>query len=425
MAATAATPTDLTQRARKLIDEVHTFRAELDQYKASNSKSNDETCPLQPDLSYEIVDASKALVHDLTELYYYWMDVASGYMETQAFEVFMRLRLHEKLPDCGDISVQELSTAVGVDVQRLGRILRLLVLRFCITQTRPGYFAHGAASRWLVRNGSVAAYVETALDIFQKAATSLADTILLDRPGEIGDGTSFTTRFGEDLYSYWKKHESKMQRFQMGMHDRRLVQEAVNSYPWDVLQGKVVDVGGGNGQIAVQIALLNPHLDFVVQDTFVNDDRVKLVNSLGLEGRVRFEVHDYYQPQSITDASVFFIKHCLHNNDDQNCIRILKALVPALENSPTNPVLLVSEYVLPEENDTTVSRELARQLHNCDVAMMVLFNAMERTASQYQALLTAADPRLKILKVHHVGNDRLSTMEIRLDKSLPKNTVDG
>ena len=51
-----------------------------------------------------------------------------------------------------------------------------------------------------------------------------------------------------------------------------------------------------------------------------------LITSLKLQGRVTFMQHDFFRPQPIHDADVFFVRQVFHNYTTDDC-----AFVPALE----------------------------------------------------------------------------------------------
>ena len=66
-----------------------------------------------------------------------------------------------------------------------------------------------------------------------------------------------------------------------------------------------------------------------------------------LKGRVEFMKHDFFTPQTVT-ADVYFFRHILHDWPDDECIKILRQLLPALKDGSR---VLVSEGVLPEMSE--------------------------------------------------------------------------
>ena len=82
-------------------------------------------------------------------------------------------------------------------------------------------------------------------------------------------------------------------------------------------------------------------------------------------GRVRFQQHDFFTPQPIKDADIYFLRFILHDWPDEECISILRNLVPALKNGAK---ILINEMVLPEPNTVLNHIEkflLSVQPHHC------------------------------------------------------------
>lgn len=75
------------------------------------------------------------------------------------------------------------------------------------------------------------------------------------------------------------------------------------------------------------------------------------------QSRLTFMQHDFFTPQPIRDANVYFVRQCFHNYNDADCVRILQALVPALECCPAGTPLLINDIVLPEPGRKGVATE--------------------------------------------------------------------
>lgn len=114
---------------------------------------------------------------------------------------------------------------------------------------------------------------------------------------------------------------------------------------------KVVDVGGGVGTISLAITKAFPHLHVVVQDQkpvidgeaqalWAKEDQ-KAVE----DGRVTLQAHDFFQPQPVKDAAVFFMRFVVHDWADAQSIEILKHLREAA--TPETKLILAEELVQP------------------------------------------------------------------------------
>ncbi|KAH7138903.1 S-adenosyl-L-methionine-dependent methyltransferase [Dendryphion nanum] len=146
----------------------------------------------------------------------------------------------------------------------------------------------------------------------------------------------------------------------------------------------LVDVGGGFGQQAVDFKTRFPHLPgrIIVQDIPETLSRAPTV-----EG-IEFMVQDFFQPQVIEGAKFYYLRHILHDWADEDCVRILKNLVPALG---AESYVVIDEVVFP---DTGAPWQAAYM----DLAMMSTLGAKERTRSEFESILEEAG--LRVIDIH-------------------------
>ncbi|PSN66997.1 S-adenosyl-L-methionine-dependent methyltransferase [Corynespora cassiicola Philippines] len=360
-----------------------------------------------------IENANKAILN-LAHPLEYWANVRGACADTAAFRCASELDLFQHIPLDGTASSTSLANANGVEASVLTRVMRLLVARGCFQEVTAGVFAHTRFSAFVREHPHFASFTRTSLEVFGCSATSLPDALLAPAGPNGSKPSAFEIRFGEGCYAFWEKRPEKLARFQHGLHEPLLLGEIKEAYDWGSVGGTVVDVGGGEGQVARCLAERFGHLNFVVQDVFVKQDVVEQVANAGLADRLCFEVHDYFTPQKPVENGAFFLKHCLHNNGDADCVRILKAIVPALEKSGQGARLIIAENVLPEWDDSSLPRQQRIELLQDDISMLQLFNAKKRTAEQYRELLVQADPRLEIAGIHRPPRGQLCCLDVRM-----------
>jgi hypothetical protein len=104
-------------------------------------------------------------------------------------------------------------------------------------------------------------------------------------------------------------------------------------------------------------------------------------------------------PQPLRFAGVYFYRAVLHDNNDADAARILQSLIPALGNRRRgeSPVLLINDFILPENANGDVSVSEVHQQKQLDVLMMVLSGAKARTGREWRELLGRVDVRLEIV----------------------------
>jgi hypothetical protein len=121
-------------------------------------------------------------------------------------------------------------------------------------------------------------------------------------------------------------------------------------------------------------------------------------------------------PQPIRDAGVYLCRATFHNHNDAESLRMLKALIPALEGRSDNPVLLINDLVVPERPESEVTMAEANQLRQMDLLMLALFGAKERTELDWKNLFAQTDERLEIVRMHYEPRGA-GLVEVRLKPS--------
>ena len=151
---------------------------------------------------------------------------------------------------------------------------------------------------------------------------------------------------------------------------------------------RVVDVGGGYGQLLCSILAANPSLQGVLFDMAHATGRLAPhFEAAGVAHRCELATGDFFKtvPQG---ADVYLLKSILHDWDDERCLVILRNCRRAMQ--PAARLLIVeriaSERVSASPHDQAVARS--------DLNMMVAIGGCERTQAAYAGLLEGVDLRL-------------------------------
>ncbi|OBT94584.1 hypothetical protein VE01_07931 [Pseudogymnoascus verrucosus] len=339
-----------------------------------------------------------------------------AFQDLAAFQIALEFNFFKNIPLEGSITSRELARAAGIGEDITASAVRLLATQRIFVESEPGVFQHTSISAVLGRDDDIQAAIHMEVDDMFKAASDI-DLALRKEPKNYShESAPFNIRHGDIAYDWYSKNPRKGARFAQAMTGfsklDRPISPLRDEYPWASLgRGKVVDVGGGNGSISMMLAKEFPDLEFIVQD--ISEDMMRQASLRkemdGLEGRVTFMQHDFFEPQPIHDARAFFLRHISHNYVDSECVKILRALIPALEKRPGTPVL-INDVVLPELNSKERYKE--RIMRQTDIAMFVVLGAKQRSASQFHALVKQADPRFEIKKIH--GNLNIGLVEVVL-----------
>lgn len=175
----------------------------------------------------------------------------------------------------------------------------------------------------------------------------------------------------------------------------------VNGFDATKSEVLLVDVGGGRGHDAQLFATQHaPH-----PGKLILQDREPVIASIENQDSLPFEcqAHDFFTPQPVKAARAYSLHSILHDWNDEEGIKILENLKPALE--PGYSRVLLNEIVLSEEHPTIAATSM-------DMMMLAHFAVRERTEADWKAILEKAG--LKFLKIHNYPGVAESVIEAEL-----------
>ncbi|KAF7775852.1 hypothetical protein Agabi119p4_4245 [Agaricus bisporus var. burnettii] len=404
-------------------------------------------------LSNLVVAAAYQLINLVREPFASLVDVACGSLLTAALNTANELNVAEILREYGTqgADVLEIAAKCQADAEKLGRCLRILATHHVFREVQPNVFAHNRISSLLdtdvpheqlredqlnkyetyTGHNDVSAYLgHFASDVAKASLYHLEDVRTTEELYPSLKRTSFQKALNtsEDLFSWMHNPEHI---YEFSRHNacirattRWNASEALLSgFDWNSLPegGIVVDVGGGMGKPAAELAKAFPRLKFVVQDQEavvqkalkywrVNDPKMLT------EGRVSFTAHDFFKSQPVVGADVYLARIVFHDWDDKHVIQILKRL-RAAASSKTR--LIVADYIIPFASKTSSSLssliftdsptidppppllpnlgKAHANTYYLDIAMQLLLDGKERTLPQHVQVLQEA--RWQVIKV--------------------------
>lgn len=218
----------------------------------------------------------------------------------------------------------------------------------------PQQVSHTPASRLLATEPSVLEHSAFAFDEIIKPAVFSGEALQKWPNSTNPAETAFMLAEKSSAPNYWahlSQDPPRLDRFvrimaQGTARDADIISEL---YPWANAK-KVVELGGSKGDLAMRLAERFPHLEIIVQDL----PHVVGEANLDAAWRVKLMAHDFFEEQPVRDADVYLYRHCFHDWNDEACIRVLRALVPALK--PGSCVLVV-DAILPEPGAIPIPQE--------------------------------------------------------------------
>jgi len=157
----------------------------------------------------------------------------------------------------------------------------------------------------------------------------------------------------------------------------------------------------------MEIAKRNPQLSFVVQDFENLRPDFETTVPEALKPRIKFQAHDFFTPQPVKGASVYFLKHIFHDWPDDVCVQIIENIIPAMKDGSR---IVVMDGVLPDLG--TVPMPVMKLLTSLDLQMMGALNAKERTTADWEGLFTRADKRLAVAGIRKIEGSMASMIEV-------------
>lgn len=102
----------------------------------------------------------------------------------------------------------------------------------------------------------------------------------------------------------------------------------------------------------------------------------------------------------------------LHDWSDDKAINILRNIVGAMDKKRSR--LFIMDTVLPKPGSVPISEERIARAR--DLVMMQAFNSKERELGEWEELLTAADPRLKLVSTNQPFGSIMAILEVKLSE---------
>ncbi|RDB21483.1 4-O-methyltransferase 1 [Hypsizygus marmoreus] len=355
-------------------------------------------------------------------------DYAPGMYWTATLGFVVDVNVPDILKDAGPqgLHVKEISAINGIDPSYLSRILRFLATRHVFKEVTPDVFANNRLSSLLQKTKSVeeikadpvgrfdgaplASFISAFADESLKSCAHFSD--MLQNPSKAAAAFNIALNTEAKMWDWYEEpgNEWRARRFTAAMTggaDRFPSEIFTNGIGGKDLQegDVVVDVGGSVGSAVLPMYKAFPHLKFVVQDLakqviaaegFWKEHAPEAVPS----GRVKLQAHDFFTPQPVKGAAVYFLRVVIHDWPDHDAKKILQHLRDAA--APSSKLVIFDSLAVhtcedPSANPATVQKAPYPLLANLgiagagfntslDIQMMNVFNGKERTEKDFKEL---------------------------------------
>lgn len=270
------------------------------------------------------------------------------------------------MPIDGEATYQEIGSASGISESMARRFLRHAMANHIFAESAPNKVRHTAASQLMVTDPDFFDAVGLETTEFGPASGSVIDAF--SKYGDSGEPNenAYSLANGTDLsfYQFLAQHPERARRFGAAMRfftkgEGWNSKHLVAGFDWasiDYLGATVVDMGGGQGGVSQVLARATQHLKFIVRDLPGTVEQGRAALPKQYEGRIEFMAHDIVAEQTLQKApNVYLFRFIFHNWSDGYSVKILRNLIPSLDDGTR---ILIYEVVLSDDPETRITEKL-------------------------------------------------------------------
>ena len=320
------------------------------------------------------------------------MQMAMGAWITKVISAATQMGVPDVVKQHGPMRAAEMVTAGGIAAEpdALERVLRACASVGVFTEDATGRFGPTELSEVLTSDspGSVKKLVEAIGGPWYKIWTELLEAMKTGQP-------QARRVFGMEWWDYLNANPKELEDFAEAMkaNSQNSLRGVLEHCEFNGI-GKVADIGGGFGHLAVALLEKYPGLHAIVMDVpeLIPVARERFpVNDAAIANRLEYVGGDMFQ--SVPPADVYIMKHIIHDWDDQRNIRLLENCRRSMQGDGR---MICVDSVLPPmgDPDGTPAKLL-------DILMLVFIPGKERTRDQWAHLYGAAGFEIRSITPIH------------------------
>lgn len=329
------------------------------------------------------MDAAPEHVADSTTL----LAIVTGNWKTQAAYVAARLRLPDLLSE-SPRTAEDLAAATATHPSSLARLLRALAAIDIVLEREDGSFELTSMGG-LLRDDAPDSLRAWVLHWGGSSWRAWGDLLHSVTTGESARSLVSGSAGFEGLASDPEAADT----FHRAMVEltRLVVRDFVQAVDWTETR-KIVDVGGGYGELLIAALTASPGSVGVLFDEPHAVERGRMhLRAAGVEHRCEFLSGDFFKGVP-GGGDTYMLKSVLHDWSDERATAILESCRRAMGTAGR---LLIVERIVPERVGSTVEDQA---LACMDLHMLVQHGSRERSAPELRDLLAGAGFRVASTK---------------------------
>ena len=320
------------------------------------------------------------------------MQMVMGAWVTKVISEVTRLGVPDLVKQRGSMDAAKMVIAGGINAApaALERVLRACASLGVFTEDATGKFGPTPLSDVLTSDSpvSVKKLVEAMGGPWYRGWGQLLEAVATGKP-------QARNVFGMEWWDYLNANPKELEDFGEAMKSNSLnsLRGVLENCDFNGV-GKVADIGGGFGHLAVALLEKYPTLQAAVMDV---PDLIRLarerfpVKDQVVANRLEYVGGDMFD--SVPAANVYIMKHIIHDWEDEKCIRLLENCHRSMQGDGR---LICVDSVLPQMGD--VAGTPAKLL---DINMLVFITGKERTEDQWTHLYRKAGFEIRSITPIH------------------------
>ena len=291
------------------------------------------------------------------------------------------------------ITAVKLAQDTGADRTLVERLLKHIATEFFVHESGPDTYTANDITRCIASSGAQGAIEDTfqLVRVVDASPDFLRETNYANPTDKDKSAWKYAYKTDQHFFEYVNSpgRERKLEALRNHMQFKTVglkwyevpgIMEAV--FGDDAKAGKddvlIIDVGGSSGHDLIGFHKAHPSMPgrLILQDL---PTTIQSLDSAALAQQGIEPVgHDFFTPQPVYGAKVYYLKMCLHDWPNPQCIQILSQLKPALK--PGYSRILLNEIVIPEEKAGWFETSV-------DMLMMQVHSAQERREREWRGLV--------------------------------------
>lgn len=293
------------------------------------------------------------------------------------------------------MTAAKLAQDTGADGALIERLLKHIATEFFVQETGPDKYAANDLTRCLASAEAQGAIEDTFQTV--RVAGTLPEFLRENNYVNPMDKDKTAWKYAYNTHQHFFEYisspgrERKLEAFRNHMQFKTVglkwyevpgIMEAVfgDAEVGQVSKDEVllVDVGGSSGHDLAGFHKAHPFM----QGRLILQDLPATINSLNSTALAQQGIeamsHDFFTPQPVHGAKAYYLKMCLHDWPNPQCIKILSQLKSAL--MPGYSKILLNEIVIPEEKAGWFETSV-------DMLMLQVHSGQERREREWRGLV--------------------------------------